>query len=199
VHTKARSKKKPVRPSRLNSIDRIDSIRLAIDYGIDLANKTLSLTGPVDDSMYEKTISGLCILNQLQVPLITIRLNTYGGDLYAALAMYDLIKQNKTPIRILAVGQLMSAGTLIMQAAKERAATPLTQVLVHFGSEHVSGTYVNVRRYIRHVDEMEDRIKEIFCSRCNWHDEQYEALNEHDTYMSADKARSLGLIDEVVS
>lgn len=194
--------KKRVKPklSRLNAIDRIDSIRLCIDYGVDLQNRTLSLNGPVNDAMYERVVYGLSILNQLAVPSITIQLNTFGGDLYSALAIYDIVKLNKTPIDIVGIGQLMSAGTLIMQSARDggRKVTKLTQSMLHYGNDAISGTFKDVQRYVAHVQEMEMTIEDIFCMRCNWTTEQYEALHRHDTYLSADEAKKMNLVDEVI-
>ena len=189
--------KKP-KKTRLNAIDRIDSIRLCMDHGIDLQNRTLSLTGAVNDDMYEAAVSGFAVLNQLQVPSITLRLNTPGGDLYSGLALYDLVKANKTPIDIIAVGICMSAGALIMQAGRKRLATPNTQLLVHYGSDAASGTYKDFQRYAEHGRNLEIQIADIFCNRCNWSDETYAELNAHDTYLNAKQAVGRNLIDGII-
>ena len=190
--------KKPAKQSRLNSIDRIDAIRLAIDYGIDLTNKTLIVTGSVNDAMYEQVAYGLSILNQLQAKSVTIRLNTEGGSIYSALGIFDLIKQNKTPVDILATGICMSAGTVIMQAANKRQSTPLTQFMLHHGSDFASGTHKDFLRYAKHSETLEELFEKIMCERCNWDDEKYAELHKHDYYFDANQALKLNLIDEVV-
>jgi ATP-dependent Clp protease protease subunit len=190
--------KKPAKNSRLNAIDRIDAIRLAIDYGIDLQNRTLIVTGSVNDAMYEQIAYGLSILNQLQAKSLTIRLNTEGGSIYSALGIFDLIKQNRTPVDILATGICMSAGTVIMQAAHKRQATPLTQFMLHHGSDYAGGTHKDFLRYAKHSEDLESLFEKIMCERCNWDDEQYAEYHKHDFYFNAQKAVTLNLIDEVV-
>jgi ATP-dependent Clp endopeptidase proteolytic subunit ClpP len=194
-----RSKKRPQpRKTKLNAIDRIDSIRLTIDYGIDLVNRTLLISGAVNEGMYDQVAYGLSVLNQLQAESIIIRLNTEGGSLYAALGIFDLIKYNKTPVDILATGTCMSAGTVIMQAARKRQSTSLTQFMIHHGSEYVAATHKDFQRYAAHSAELESKMEKLFCERCNWDDEKYAELHKHDTYLSAEEARRLNLIDEVV-
>jgi ATP-dependent Clp protease protease subunit len=190
--------KKPAK-SRLNAIDRIDAIRLAIDYGIDLQQRTLLVTGSVNDAMYEQVAYGLSILNQLQAKSVTIRLNTEGGSIYSALGIFDLIKQNKTPVDILATGICMSAGTVIMQAANKRLSSPHTQYMLHHGSDYAGGTHKDFLRYARHSEELESLFEKIMCERCNWDDEQYAEYHKHDFYFNAFQAVKLNLIDEVVA
>lgn len=196
MSTKGTKSKQKV--DKLNSISRADSLDLLVDYGINLQEKELDVTGDVDEAMYRRISRGLAVLNQINAQKITIVLNTTGGDLFTSLAIYDVIKRNKTKVDILAVGTCQSAGTVILQAANQRLSTPNTSFMVHYGSDHVSADYLNVKRYMEHRDEYEDLIKTIFKDRCGWNDELYEKWNEKDTYLLPNWALHYGLIDKVV-
>lgn len=190
----------PIKKSNdLNSISRAYSLELLVDYGINLQTKELLVCGDVNDRMFDEVQVGLQVLNQLKVKKLTLVLNTGGGDLYSALGIYDMIKYNKIPVDVKAIGLCMSAGAVILQAGKARMATPLTQMMVHFGDDFVGDDFKRVRRYIKHRDEVEFKIEKIFEERCSWDSEQYEAYHAIDTYFSADEALKHSLIDRIVT
>lgn len=171
---------------RLNSIDRIEALNLLIQHGIDLHTKRLFLRGEVNEEMFARCQNGLAILNQMQPKRITIELTTDGGDVYEAFGMYDLIKNNKFPVDVHAVGYCMSAGPIILQAGKYRTATATTQFMTHAGSESVAGDAASARAAHKHHEAMGKKMAEII---------GYEI--ELTEYFDAKTAKSLGLIDEV--
>jgi ATP-dependent Clp protease protease subunit len=130
--------------------------------------------------------------------LIKILLYTSGGCSYLAFAFYDAISACRSPVEIRAIGQCMSAGTLILQAADYRYAYPNTTFMVHKGSvdfEEMSISDAEIeaaetrRMVLRQLDIYEAALK---MSR-----KTIEEMLARDTFMDAQHAKRIGLIDGI--
>ena len=187
------------KPDQLNSITRAESIELLVTHGIDLHAQRLYLTGDVNESMTARCQHGLAILNQMRPKKITIVLTTDGGCVYEAFAMHDMIKSNKHPVDIHALGYCMSAGPVILQAGRKRTAAPNTQLMIHAGSESISGEVSTVRKAREHLEAMGERMFSILAARANVLSNEIQVYLDQTTYFSADEAETVGLIDEVIS
>lgn len=191
------STKRSKKPDSLNSITRADAIELLVTQGVDLFAAKLYLSGDVNEAMTNRCQNGLAILNQMQPKKITIVLTTDGGCVYEAFTMHDMIKNNKYPVDIHAQGYCMSAGPVILQAGKKRTATPNTQFMLHAGQEAVAGEVGTVRIVQEHLKDMGSRMTKILSHRATRTDRQMQEIIERTTYMSAEDAHDVGLIDEV--
>jgi ATP-dependent Clp protease protease subunit len=94
--------------------------------------RVLSLFGEVDCSSALLTISQLEHLAHLsEDEPITLFLNTEGGSLTDAFAIYDCIKNLPSPVIVIATGLCASAGLLILSAADYKMATENTVFYYH--------------------------------------------------------------------
>jgi ATP-dependent Clp protease protease subunit len=169
---------------------------LVAEYGIDVPTGRLFLTGDVSEAMYQRATTGLAVLNQMaRCERLTICLNTLGGDVYQALAIYDLIRSNQIPVDVLIVGSCLSAGVIILQGGQRRAATPSSFLMIHDGTEEVAGEVKTVRRTIKHLDHVNEIIQNIICERVNASSDEVSRWHNRDRYFGAKEALRLGLID----
>lgn len=169
------------------------------DYGVDAVTRRLFLNDGVDEHMYNKMLTGLAFLNASRPDEpITIVLNTLGGDINIALAMYDQIKMNPTPVNILVNGHCMSAGVLILQAAMERAATPSSHFMIHYGSQWNDGDWTKVERAVDFYKEVRNLHERILLERANVNKKQMSKWMDQDLFFDANKALELGFIDRII-
>lgn len=186
------------RSAEQNKVDRSKVLDLIVDHGIDIFNRRLYLSSDVGEQMYDQVVKGLAILNQTaNTDAITIHLHTGGGDLYSAMGIYDLIKSNKIPVDIICEAACMSAGTLILQAARERISRPNTQFMVHLGYESFSGEVGTARRISEHYKTFELQFLQIYADKMETTVQKLRKLFDRDTYMTAQTALELSLIDRV--
>ena len=176
---------------------------LLLNHGIDLPNDRLYLIGAVDSELYRKLVNGLTILNSKPKPKgrkasrpITVALSTIGGGVDIAYAMYDLMKSNPRPLRVVACGPAYSSGTLLLAAATAgRVALPHSSLMYHFGSSDQQGkpeAKYNILRHDNWVDIIIAGARHEFAEQIrNWHD------NGGDKYLTPQEALSYGLIDEI--
>lgn len=99
-------------------------------YGSD--TRTLLLSGEINTESTSVLISQLMHLNHLDIDgCIYLHLNTEGGSLTDALAIYDCITQMSSPVVVRVFGLCASAGLIVLSAGDYRIATPNCQFFYH--------------------------------------------------------------------
>lgn len=170
--------------------------KLKLEHGIDKINRTLALVGEVNEDMYARLLASLMFFaseGDTKKP-ITIILNTYGGDLYQALGMTDLIKTQSNPVHILCVGPVMSAGTIILQAADVRAMTPQSYLMMHYGQDASDS-----EQLLLHNTRLLKEIKNLFKTKTKASPRTINGWFTKDTYYNASQCLSSGLVDKVIN
>lgn len=154
----------------------------------------------VGTGMAERVIKALNILaHKNQGDPILIVLNTYGGYLYRACAIYDAIRLCKANITIIGYGALMSAGSIIFQAGDTRIMAPSTTMMLHYG------TLKNEEESPRYEEErlrLKAWMEKIYLERIQYVDPNFSLKNlqekmKYDWFMGPEEAVVLGLADKV--
>jgi ATP-dependent Clp protease protease subunit len=99
---------------------------------------------------------------------IFIFLSTPGGDVDAALALYDTIKglvNSGVEIYTVAVGECFSAGTIVLQAGLKRFITPNTYLMIHEISSWNLGKVSEQLETAHYLKEYQDRVFKILAER----------------------------------
>lgn len=135
---------------------------------------------------------------------VTLSMNTPGGSVYDALALYDLIKTYRKhfPIHIHVSGVCISAGVPILQAASRRTASPHSTFMVHEVSLGTGG-YQTVTQQAGEVKEalrLQKLVNEIIAehSLLNF-TKLRRTRGPVDHYYTAEQALELKLIDEITT
>jgi len=110
-----------------NAEDRID-IKL-------LENSVFFLTGEIAEENIAKCIKWLTYenLDAKAEKVLTLYVNSTGGDLYQALALIDMMTTSKYTIRTIGIGTVMSAAFLIVASGSkgERYLSQYTSCMCH--------------------------------------------------------------------
>lgn len=128
---------------------------------------------------------------------ITLKINSPGGSVFAASEIYTELRNYKGEIVIDIVGIAASAASVIAMAGKSRM-SPTAQLMVHNVSSSASGDY----RAMDHMSEVlknaNETIANAYISKTGMSKEKALELMDNETWLSAQKAKDLGLIDEVM-
>ncbi len=132
---------------------------------------------------------------------ITIILNTPGGMVADGLAIYDLLKSigKRAPIHIVATGQCMSMGAIILQAASKRLATTHCSLGLHELSASNVGSYSNTEDTQKEIRRTQGALDDIITRRSGMTKKKLRGLiARRDTVLTPDEALELNLLDGVV-
>ena len=132
---------------------------------------------------------------------ISIILNTPGGMVADGLAIYDLLTTigRRAPINIVATGQCMSMGAIILQAANKRWATRHCAIGLHELSAANIGSYSKMEETQEEMEKTQGALDDIITNRTGMTRKKLKGLiKRRETVLTPDEALELNLIDGVV-
>jgi len=110
----------------------------AHEHGLIFSTRTIHLSGEVDTDMTSKLALNLSLLQMRgSTQPITIVINSGGGDVQQALAMYDFIRSSGCHITTVALGSCESSACILLQAGDLRKAYRGTTVMYHSGTDSI--------------------------------------------------------------
>jgi len=185
------------------------------DYGIDIHTKTMYLgddEGSDDDDdeglsirVASRAIKGLHVLDHLENPdPITIIVNTAGGEEMQCLAIYDAIKECTHQTFIKVLGQCLSGGVWILQAASKRLLSANSRLMIHAGTWGLSEDHpAIVKTWVKQYEKDEELSENILLERIwekqpDFTRDQLREMLRFDTIFTPQEAIDLGLADEII-
>lgn len=163
-------------------------------------NRKIYIYGEITDESLKKFSLKLSRLQDESDEDISIELVSEGGDAYAALAYFDLIRNSQCGIRIHAYGYVASAATIILAAGDHRRMSPSSWLMVHEDSTCVDeGMSVSaVERSAAHARRLEQQWCKLLEGVSKTSEEKWAVLHKAETYLTADECLKLGIIDEII-
>jgi ATP-dependent Clp protease protease subunit len=166
-----------------------------------LKERIIFIGTPIDDDMSNLIVAQLLFLEKEDPDKdIEFYINCPGGLVTAGLAIYDTMKIIKPDIATICVGQAASmAAVLLAGGAKgKRFALRHARMMIHQGSAGFQGTPSDIDIQAREVLRYKALINELLAGETGQPIEKIEHDTDRDLYMSAEEAKSYGLIDEVL-
>jgi ATP-dependent Clp protease, protease subunit len=166
-----------------------------------LVDRIVFLGTPVDDMVSNVIIAQLLFL-QMTDPKKDIHLyiNSPGGSVTAGLAIYDTMQFMTCAVNTYCIGQAASMGAVLLAAGTKgkRYALPNARIMVHQPWGGVQGQASDVSIQAKEILRIKDRLNEILAHHCGQSVETISKDTDRDRFMSADEAKSYGIVDEVV-
>ncbi|OGI42121.1 MAG: ATP-dependent Clp protease proteolytic subunit, partial [Candidatus Moranbacteria bacterium RIFOXYD1_FULL_44_9] len=159
------------------------------------------LGGPIDDHVANSIIAQLLFLyNQNSKEDIRIYVNSPGGSVSAALAIYDTMQYVKCDVSTICVGLAASAGALLLTAGAKgkRLCLPNSEVLLHQVMGGATGQAADVAIHARQIIKTKDRINKILAKHTGQSLSRIEKDTDRDYFMSAEEARDYGVVDKII-
>jgi ATP-dependent Clp protease protease subunit len=174
---------------------------ILIEHGIDIRGRTIYLQGEVDQDNIHKFVKLIRYLDKTEGEIYII-LDSGGGDVNLGFAAFDAIKECHNPVEVKVIGIAMSMGSIILQAADSRIMTRHSRMMIHRGQLEVGGHFTDVKRAVQENIEMDKICIDIYFEKIIEKDPQFkmaqlQKMMDFDTYISAEKALELGLIDQI--
>ena len=167
-----------------------------------LKERIIFVTGPIEDNVASLITAQLLFL-EAENPKkeIAMYINSPGGLVTSGLAIYDTMQYIRPAVQTLCVGQAASAASLLLCAGAkgQRYSLPNARILVHQPSASYRGQATDIARHAQEIVKLKRRLNEIYAKHTGQSIEAVEKALDRDTYMSAEEARTFGILDEVYS
>ena len=166
-----------------------------------LGERIVFVAQPIDDELANLVVAQLMHLESDDPEKdVHVYINSPGGSLSAALAIYDAMRFIGPDVATTCFGIAMSGGSLILAGGAEgkRAALPNARILIHQPSSGFQGQSTDIEIHAREVLELRRRTEEIYARHTGQTVEQLHDDMERDRFFSAAEAVDYGLVDRIV-
>ena len=165
-----------------------------------LRDRVILLEGEVHDSMANLIVAQLLFLESEADKDISIYINSPGGSVTAGMAIYDCMQFVKPDIHTIVMGQACSMGSLLAQAGApgKRFMLPNARHMIHQPSGGARGQATDIKIHAEQIIKIKNKLNSILSERSGQPLEKIENDTERDFFMSAEDAKTYGLIDEIM-
>lgn len=167
-----------------------------------LKDRIIFLGTPIDDGVANAIIAQLLFLEQ-QNPKEDVKLyiNSPGGVVSSALAVYDTMQYIRPDVQTICVGLAASGAAMLLAAGAKgkRMALPNSEVMIHQVLGGAQGQASDVDIHARHILKTKDLLNKLLAKHTGQKIAKVEKDTDRDYFMSAEEAMKYGLIDKVIS
>lgn len=166
-----------------------------------LKDRIIFIGSPIDDGVANAVIAQLLFLeSQNSKEDIKMYINSPGGAVTSALAIYDTMQYVKPEVQTICIGMAASAAALLLASGKKgkRMALPNSEVMIHQVLGGTSGQATDIDIHARHILKTRERLNKILAKHTGQKLQKIEADTERDYFMSAEEALKYGIVDKVI-
>lgn len=131
---------------------------------------------------------------------IQIYINSPGGVVTAALAIYDTMQFIKSKVSTICIGQAASAAAVLLLSGEKgkRFILPNARVLLHQPSGGFEGTAIDIEIHAKEMLRIKDSLNRIISNHTGQDVKKVSRDTERDFILTSDEAKEYGIIDEII-
>jgi len=132
---------------------------------------------------------------------ITIRMNSVGGDVYAALPIHNRLRELKAQVTVIVDGVAMSAASFIMCAADKVKVNAASLVMIHKASVFFFFEVFNadeMREMAGFLDKVDETIVTAYVRKTKMSKDELLTMMGNETFMTGEEAVEKGFADELM-
>ena len=166
-----------------------------------LKDRIIFIGSPIDDHVANAVIAQLLFLDaQNPKEDIKVYINSPGGVVTSALAIYDTMQYVKADVQTICVGLAASGAALLLAAGAKgkRFILPNGEVLIHQVMGGAQGQATDVDIHAKHIIKVKDKLNRILAKHTSQKIEKVEHDTERDYFMSAEEALEYRIVDKII-
>lgn len=163
-------------------------------------NRIIYLSGDITTQTADYVVSRLLVLDTLDPESeIRLYLSSYGGSVYAGLAIYDAMQLVSAPISTFCIGPAFSMAAWLLAAGEpgRRFATPNSRIMIHQTSAGFLGTSADIKVAAENVIKSERLMNELLARHTKRGLAEIESAVQRDLWMTPQEAMRFGMIDAI--
>ena len=166
-----------------------------------LKDRIIFIGTPIDDYIANLVIAQMIFLEGEDPDRdINIYIHSPGGMVTAGLAIYDTMQFVKHDIATLCMGQAASMAAVLLAAGAKgkRSALPNSRIMIHQPLGGTQGQATDIEIYTREMLKMRERLNGILGHHTGRTIESVLKDTDRDNFMSAEEAKTYGIIDDII-
>jgi ATP-dependent Clp protease protease subunit len=165
-----------------------------------LKDRIVFIGSPIEDVVANLVIAQLLFLEADDPEKdINLYINSPGGLVPSGLAIYDTMQFVKPDVATTCVGQAASMSALLLCAGAKgkRGALPHSRIMIHQPWGGVQGQVSDIEIHTKELLLVKKKMSELLSRHTGQPIERIEKDTDRNYFMSAEEAKTYGLIDEV--
>lgn len=167
-----------------------------------LKERIIFLGEPIDDNVANTVIAQLLFLDATDPKKeIKLYINSPGGSVTSAMAIYDTMQFTRADITTICLGQAASAAAVLLAsgAKGKRFSLPNARIMLHqvMGGSEGQATDVEIRT--REMLRIKQQINKILSKHTGQSIAKIEKDTDRDFFMEAEEAKKYGIIDKIIA
>jgi ATP-dependent Clp protease, protease subunit len=167
-----------------------------------LKDRIIFIGTPIDDGVANVVIAQMLFL-QMEDPKkdIQIYINSPGGSVTAGMAIYDTMNFLQCDFVTYCIGMAASMSTVLLAAGTKgkRFALPNSRVMIHQPSGGAGGQAADIAIQAKEIIRWRKTLNETIAKHTGKTPLQVETDSDRDYYLSAEEAKTYGIVDHVVT
>ncbi len=167
-----------------------------------LKDRIIFIGTPIDDMVANLVIAQLLYL-QMEDPKKDIHLyiNSPGGVVTGGMAIYDTMNFLQCDVVTYCIGMAASMSTVLLAAGTKgkRFALPNSRVMIHQPSGGAGGQTADIAIAAKEILRWRKTLNETIAKHTGKSAAQIEKDSDRDYYLSAEEAKTYGIVDHVVA
>ena len=183
---------------------KIDEFNASDRIGIKLLENSVHfLTGEITEENVNECIKWLIYENlEAKEKILTLYVNSSGGDLYQAFALIDIMRNSKHVVRTVGIGSVMSAAFLIFTSGDlgERHIAANTGIMCHQFSGGTDAKFHDLKAEMKENEMLNKKMVDILKNATGLAPSRIKTklLPASDVYLTAQEAIELGIADHLI-
>ena len=165
-----------------------------------LKERIIFLGSGINDEIANVVIAQLLFLESEDPDKdIMIYINSPGGHVTAGMAIFDTMQHVRCDVATICMGQASSMGSFLLAAGTKgkRYALPNSRIMIHQPLAGFQGQATEIEIHARELLKTRDNLNRLLAKHTGQPIEKIQQDTERDYFMSAEEAKTYGLIDEV--
>ena len=167
-----------------------------------LKDRIIFLTSAIDDDVANLVIAQLLFLAADDPEKdISLYINSPGGSVTAGMGIYDTMQFIQPDVSTICVGMAASMGSLLLTAGApgKRYALTNSEVMIHQPLGGDQGQAADIKIHAEWIIKTRQKLNQIYVDRTGQPLDKIERDTDRDFFMSAEEAKTYGIIDQVLS
>jgi ATP-dependent Clp protease protease subunit len=166
-----------------------------------LKERVVFVVGPIDDYMANLIVAQLLFLESENPDKdIHLYLNSPGGVITSGLSILDTMRFIKPDVSTMCIGQAASMAAVLLAAGTKgkRYALPHSRVMIHQPSGGAQGQATDIEIQAKEILYMRERLNKVMADCTGQPVDKVARDVERDLFMSAEQAKTYGIIDGIL-
>ena len=183
-------------------IEKSGNVERAYDiYSRLLKDRIIFLTGEINDDIANAVVAQLLFLTaQESGSDIVMYINSPGGSVSSAFAIYDTIQHIKSDVSTVCVGLAASAAAFLLASGTsgKRKILPHAEVMIHQPLGGTQGQASDIDIHAKHILKTRSLLNKLLSKHTGQKVSKIEKDTDRDNYLDAKEALKYGLVDEII-